>query len=76
MGYYTCVYKPLMDVIMESAPEYKQYDLYIYDPIYDGYTWAGNIADVYEHYELEMVDWIDEDKKCLALVYRSGRPEI
>ena len=28
MKLYACVHQPLADVIMENAPEYKQFDVY------------------------------------------------
>ena len=59
-------YETLFDLITENAPEYKFYDLYALDS--SCYVWLGNVANVFEFYELELVDWVDEEAKAIYLV--------
>lgn len=68
MGLYTCVHQPLSDVIMENAPEYKQFDVYAYSLALPGYVWMGKAFQIYDEHPLEDVDMVDEEGGAIYLL--------
>lgn len=75
MGLYTCVHQPLADVIMEGAPEYKEFDVYAYSELLLGYVWMGKVHHIFDQYPLEIVDMIDEEKQEIYLLDFIDEPE-
>lgn len=75
MGLYTCVHQPLADVIMENAPEYKQFNVYAYSESLPGYVWIGKVHHIYDQYPLEYVDMIDEEEGAIYLLDFIDEPE-
>lgn len=68
MGLYTCVHQPLADVIMENAPEYKQFDVYAYSLALPGYVWMGKVHQIYDEHPLDDVDMVDEEGGAIYLL--------
>ena len=68
MGLYTCVHQPLADVIMENAPEYKQFDVYAYSTSLPCYVWMGKVFQIYDEHPLEDVDMVDEEGGAIYLL--------
>ena len=75
MGLYTCVHQPLTDVIMENAPEYKQFDVYGYSKALSGYVWVGKVFQIFDNYPLAIVDMVDEEEGVIYLLDFSDEPE-
>lgn len=62
MAIYTCVNETFEDVIMENAPAYKFFDMFVYDEYMPGYVWTGKAYDMLDFYPLEIIDYIDDTK--------------
>lgn len=75
MELYTCVHQPLADVIMENAPEYKQFDVYGYSKLLPGYVWMGKVFQIFDNYPLAIVDMVDEEGGAIYLLDFIDEPE-
>ena len=57
----------LEDVILENAPEYKYFDVFIQD-IEDDIVWIGYVYNIYDEYQFNYVRYINEANREIWIV--------